>query len=807
MKRYRIFLLLFLFITIKSFALQTTIKVQVNHFTDEEVQLISIDGDDVKLNREAHDSLFNRYGREDYAKLKEEIFRLLPNMQYPGSIVAAAEIFNTAKDFEAFLRLLNELDPRQIPDDYSWHSIAYILDLQKNDQQFQKNDQLLEAFLLKCPCPDVWRRTPYFSGSYFDLMKKRMEKPRNQLEPEEEAALSRQITAVKKQMETNIECCLYNEYLLPDTTRRCVERMNAFLAQEKNGAKRMPVVRKLDRFFTILLNRRHQPTIKKYEKDMREFADQLNKENIVEFLPYIQICQKNKWCKELVPYLEEWQDKKVTEEELKEFTRFFSRPFNHGEGDSIVLNFRHNTLISALMESGKAEEAQKLAEKYYGQDVDAHSISSQDLRFLGTVQASSGANFFKKKLEKPTPQPQEGLPYYTQRIQYYYGRLSHYTTEIAKRNVPIGQTISENARQEQEEFHKKQQEDIDNILKLCEEAIQAGLKNNDHELYLWGMTVKIDNLLRWKRPLDDKTVLAYAREAYDYAVEHVTLEMAEKNKNLSYSRDGAALQYLRIMDAQVRGNRNKFFINGQNQVQPDATDAWDKYVKQMEAEQDRVFRRELKDGFYGTHYFFFESSYPHCSIANYSHSLPFNTTFASDDEIFQNILDPSFMAKHAPHHEFDDAPLHRIRLLTVPLKPTTGEGFEVCLKQAIDYFNKAMDLTEKRGYPHPMELPDWLGSIHFQDCVDAEAKNAIISKYIYDHYPKRRYMVFEGLAATIPARSYEEGKQLLEEAWQKHEMQSRHRQKGLRFLLEKAPSDAEREWCKAELKKLNVNVE
>ena len=315
MKRYRIFLLLFLFITIKSFALQTTIKVQVNHFTDEEVQLISIDGDDVKLNREAHDSLFNRYGREDYAKLKEEIFRLLPNMQYPGSIVAAAEIFNTAKDFEAFLRLLNELDPRQIPDDYSWHSIAYILDLQKNDQQFQKNDQLLEAFLLKCPCPDVWRRTPYFSGSYFDLMKKRMEKPRNQLEPEEEAALSRQITAVKKQMETNIECCLYNEYLLPDTTRRCVERMNAFLAQEKNGAKRMPVVRKLDRFFTILLNRRHQPTIKKYEKDMREFADQLNKENIVEFLPYIQICQKNKWYKELIPYLEKWQNQKVTEEE------------------------------------------------------------------------------------------------------------------------------------------------------------------------------------------------------------------------------------------------------------------------------------------------------------------------------------------------------------------------------------------------------------------------------------------------------------------------------------------------------------
>ncbi|MBR3651624.1 MAG: hypothetical protein IKN52_15335, partial [Victivallales bacterium] len=501
MKRYRIFLLLFLFITIKSFALQTTIKVQVNHFTDEEVQLISIDGDDVKLNREAHDSLFNRYGREDYAKLKEEIFRLLPNMQYPGSIVAAAEIFNTAKDFEAFLRLLNELDPRQIPDDYSWHSIAYILDLQEND--LQKNDQLLEIFLLKCPCPDVWRRTRYFSGYYFDLMKKRMEKPRNQLEPEEEAALSRQITAVKKQMETNIECCLYNEYLLPDTTRRCVERMNAFLAQEKNGAKRRPVVRKLDRFFTILLNRRHQPTIKKYEKDMRDFADQLNKENIVEFLPYIQICQKNKWCKELVPYLEEWQDKKVTEEELKEFTRFFSRPFNHGEGDSIVLNFRHNTLISALMESGKAEEAQKLAEKYYGQDVDAHSISSQDLRFLGTVQASSGANFFKKKLEKPTPQPQEGLPYYTQRIQYYYGRLSHYTTEIAKRNVPIGQMISENARQEQEEFHKKQQEDIDNILKLCEEAIQAGLKNNDHELYLWGMTVKIDNLLRWKRPLDD----------------------------------------------------------------------------------------------------------------------------------------------------------------------------------------------------------------------------------------------------------------------------------------------------------------
>ncbi|MBR0136176.1 MAG: hypothetical protein IJM18_08240 [Clostridia bacterium] len=47
----------------------------------------------------------------------------------------------------------------------------------------------------------------------------------------------------------------------------------------------------------------------------------------------------------------------------------------------------------------------------------------------------------------------------------------------------------------------------------------------------------------------------------------------------------------------------------------------------------------------------------------------------------------------------------------------------------------------------------------------------------------------------------------VERDWNAHDMEPYTRKACLQQLLKTAPSDAEREWCKAELKKLNVNVE
>ena len=78
-----------------------------------------------------------------------------------------------------------------------------------------------------------------------------------------------------------------------------------------------------------------------------------------------------------------------------------------------------------------------------------------------------------------------------------------------------------------------------------------------------------------------------------------------------------------------------------------------------------------------------------------------------------------------------------------------------------------------------------------------------MNKYIYGNYPEGKYQ----LAESLPACSYEEGKRLVERDWNAHEMEPYVRVSGLRQLLKMASSDAERNWCKAELDKLNAQTE
>ena len=68
MKHRLIFLLTILLLSIKSFALQTTIKVQVNHFTDEEVQANA-----EKCREMTWPKIEKEYGKEVMDGLKADI--------------------------------------------------------------------------------------------------------------------------------------------------------------------------------------------------------------------------------------------------------------------------------------------------------------------------------------------------------------------------------------------------------------------------------------------------------------------------------------------------------------------------------------------------------------------------------------------------------------------------------------------------------------------------------------------------------------------------------------------------------------
>ena len=160
--------------------------------------------------------------------------------------------------------------------------------------------------------------------------------------------------------------------------------------------------------------------------------------------------------------------------------------------------------------------------------------------------------------------------------------------------------------------------------------------------------------------------------------------------------------------------------------------------------------------------------------------------------------------EHNQHFEFHEEELHCFRLKHVPMHPPKGDGFEECLKQAIAYDKAADELLHSRGWSRGNNYPSFLFRAAQQlRGPEKEAKQHLIYKYIYDNYPEGKYQ----LAESLPARTYEEGKRLVERDWNAHEMKPYTRWACLQQLLKTAPSDAEREWCKAELKKLNVNVE
>ena len=497
-------------------------------------------------------------------------------------------------------------------------------------------------------------------------------------------------------------------------------------------------------------NRLNLPEIN--EKEVHEFTELLDKENIEEFLPYIDFCQRFEWYQEAIPYLEKWQDQPMTDFERK----YMSRMSSIMPTTEMLMSRRHNYLISFLLKVGRKEDAQKVLEKYYGADMDINKISIPSTwRHLGAVQAETGGNTFRKKLDQAQPPAEGSLAFFMQKSAYLDGRT--HSLNIQKDN---GKST--------EEVKKELDDVMASFQKLYDDAIHHGRKNSDYPLLIWGLAHKSGD--------NREETFNYAQEAWRLAIEHLTLEEVEKSVS-----DGK------------HGRADLFNIRN---------DAVMRYAALLKEKGDikewcKTIRREIMDGFYNNTLYEYEQY-----LSNGNPNQDF--TIAANDEIYQNILDKSFLKKHKNGFEFHEEELHCFRLKHVPMHPLIGDGFEECLKQAIAYDKAADELLHSRGWSRGNNYPSFLFSVAQRlRGPDAEAKRHLIYKYIYDCYPEGKY----NLAESLPARSYNEGKRLAERDWNAHEMEPYVRKSCLRQLLKMAPSDAEREWCKAELKKLNASVE
>ncbi|MBR5840519.1 MAG: hypothetical protein IKZ84_18415, partial [Victivallales bacterium] len=278
MKHRRIFLLTILLLAIHSFALQAA--------------------------EQAPDSLFQRYGREDYATLKEEIFQKLPDGLTPNQTVDAVKIFKMANDVEALVRFLEGLDPKQLPEQKTWDDIFHVI---RGAFDIGKSDLAMEAFVLKSPYIPTAKifDISYFSQEYENRLTAQNQNesaarlgnmdplkafpPRNltntaianakqetQVQP-----TPRQIAAIKKLMEHSPA---YYARMADCFPEECpvIPKLTDVLRKESSGPKRRQAVERMT--WRVLrsnrYNRRKLPEIN--EKKVHEFTELLNKENIEE---------------------------------------------------------------------------------------------------------------------------------------------------------------------------------------------------------------------------------------------------------------------------------------------------------------------------------------------------------------------------------------------------------------------------------------------------------------------------------------------------------------------------------------------
>ena len=657
-------------------------------------------------NKEAMDSLYHRFGNEDYDALKKDILRTLPDMKYPGAIVASVRIFYEAQDVTALTELFDSLDNTQIPDDDSWHQIGRILD--SNSLKRESKDLVSESYLLKCPISNIMSHWDnYFSNEYIKHL-------------EDGTASARQRTAIRKLMESSPYDYANLVQYFPEEQPSYV-KLNAVLEKNKDGKERRQAIERM-RCLVSKVNSKKLTSEQIFE--FRKFIQLLNKEKPEELMEFISFCKSLNWFKEAIPYLEKWQDKDFSAYELDYAQLNCSAMLTPEMAKEIMTEYRRNTLISFLLQSGMVSEAQKIAEKFYGKEVDINSIDRMDIHLLGAVQGGSGQHFFETKLNQREIPKKDGIDFFREKVQYYMGR-----------------------------------KEPQNILKVYEEAIEHGKKTNALELIVWGMKERVGHI--WDTPpADRQKALELSRQAWEFAAEHITLEASKHNPDLGILRNQVSDEYM----------------------------LWC-IEHHLAEEMDKVFRREMRDGFYS------------CGDRYVMNRLRKDKTFtlSADDSAFENINNPSYQKRYGYQQK-----LHIIRLMAVPLKTTKGMDFQACLEQAVSDFKQAMV-----DHPNHYSSGAWLqflSTIHFFHNQDADIREALVSKCLYDEFHQncdefhRNFL----LVKSISARSYDEGKRLLESAWKCHSLSAHERIQGLRNLMKTASSADERQWCTEQLKLYSI---
>lgn len=322
MKNSCFIILLLLIIGFEAFGLKTETKVHLDRRTGMWFQSVVFSEKDRILNQQAEEALYQRYGKEDYESLKAQIFQMLPNVQYPGTIIAAVRIFTERHDAVALVKLFDELDPQKLPDERSWGQVQGYLSIAKIP--------VIEAYVMKCP-----KLSLYSAVDFPDAMKELLKQGK---------ASERQIAAIRKLMDAYPRCYIKYAEFFPEE-QPVLPRLNDILRQKTSGPKRQQAIA---RFKAFVLDDGPSPRLnylaKGHETEIKTFISLLDKEVIEEFLLYVPICEVMGFYAELLPDLEKWQNQEMTDYEMYYATRFHNSPLTPDKRKQLAFEARRRHL-------------------------------------------------------------------------------------------------------------------------------------------------------------------------------------------------------------------------------------------------------------------------------------------------------------------------------------------------------------------------------------------------------------------------------------------------------------------------------
>ncbi|MFA6714067.1 MAG: hypothetical protein WC082_02355 [Victivallales bacterium] len=661
----------------------------------DEYRTCLTNADQAKSNA-AYQKIYHRYGREDYATLRDELLKSEPAFTLSGEFLAVIRIFHEAKDPDALIAALNRLNPQVIRDSETWNRI--------NETIAWDGIKVYQAFIMACK-PEIYRPNYFssFQNKYLELLNSGK-------------AGKAERTAIEKMVDLEPE--LFARFCKPlNRDENALQKnLNAELAAgRKSAAERR---RNIGRMLSFI---RYYTNFNKFRlsdyPELKKFVSLLDQNDEQEVFDYISAAGMLGMYNEAADLLIRRIDLPVSNYEMHMVTAPCQRLMTRKEEQNSVVEHRRGQLIDFLLKAKRAKEAQAWAEKFYGADADPDPNKVRFISWnrLGRVQAASNARVFEKILKKAEPEART-WEFYSRKYQYYLGRKEN----------------------------KK-------ALETLREAIEKGKKLSNPELVVFASCRLADYC--WRHGEREKA-LDLARKNNAYAVEnvHSGQKIARKAgySNGTQARMEAASQLLHILEEMK--------------------------IPGWKREWERVARREFLDGqtFLLYHFLYRQRR------------MDKNYTMSAGDTIFKTLCGETFQKRYGFCYE-----AHAVRLAAVPYKSWLGDNFEECLQKTLNGFEKY-----KRSKD---EKPWMLSGFSFYNAPHEAERKALLAKYLFDRYPE----AFKSqLAASLPARNYEEGKTLLEKYWNSGKMEPRDRRQALADLLKKAPSQSERQWCERELNKL-----